>query len=77
MWDKQKAAILAAVIATVISALAAATIVGREVRAVELLALFAGGFGSGASVAVAIITIRAARRSASVSDTPSAAPGDA
>lgn len=65
MGTKQKAAISAAILATLVSALAATTIVGREVRAVELLALFAGGFGSGAAVAVAVIASRSARSGAS------------
>jgi hypothetical protein len=61
---KQKAPIFVAMIATLVSALAAAAIVDREAKAVELLALFAGGFGSGASVTAAVIAMRSARRGA-------------
>lgn len=63
MGHKQKGALLVAVLATLGSALAAGTIVGREVRAVELIALFAGGFGAGASVVAALCAARSARTS--------------
>ena len=61
MGLKQKAAIFAVALITLASALGAATIVGREARAVELIALFAGGFGAGASLVTALAAIRAAR----------------
>jgi hypothetical protein len=58
---KRKLTLLAAALATIASALAVATIVGREVRLVELIAIFAGGFGTGASVTAAVMTIRSSR----------------
>ena len=61
MDRKQKLALLVAALATIGSGLAASTIVGREVRAVDLIALFAGGFGAGASVVAAFVAIRSAR----------------
>jgi len=64
MGLKQKAALLAVALTTLASVLGAATIVGREARAVELIALFAGGFGAGASLVTALVAIRSARGSA-------------
>ena len=64
MGLKQKAAIFAVALTTLASVLGAATIVGREARAVELIALFAGGFGAGASLVTALVAIRSARVSA-------------
>lgn len=80
MGIKQKAALLAAMSATLVSALAASAVLGREVRVVELLALFAGGFGSGASVTFAIVSMRPTRRRALAAgsnvDTEGEASGD-
>jgi hypothetical protein len=60
MHAKRKAAVVAAALTTLASALAITTIVGREVRLVELIGLFAGGFGAGASVVAAVVAIRQA-----------------
>jgi hypothetical protein len=65
---KRKLTLLAAALATIASALAVATIVGREVRLVELIAIFAGGFGTGASVTAAVMTIRSSRAGPPVSE---------
>ena len=65
MIQKEKAAIVSAIVATAVSVLGIATLVGRPVHVVELVTLFAGGFGSGASVATAIAAHRR-RREASV-----------
>lgn len=62
MDGKQKAAVVAAALTTIASALAIMTIVGREVRLVELIGLFAGGFGAGASVVAAAVALRSAGR---------------
>ena len=58
MHARQKAAAIAAAVTTLVSAAAITTIVGREVRLVELIALFAGGFASGASVVAATVALR-------------------
>lgn len=61
MGIRKKAALFAATLMTVASALGAVMLVGREVRAVELIALFAGGFGAGASLVAASLAVRSAR----------------
>lgn len=60
MGIRKKAALFAATLMTVASALGAVMLVGREVRAVELIALFAGGFGAGASLVAASVAVRSA-----------------
>jgi hypothetical protein len=66
MIGKEKAALIAATFATVVSAIGISTMVGRTVHTVELVTLFAGGFGSGASVAAAIAAHRKAREAWSI-----------
>lgn len=60
MGIRKKAALFAATLMTVASALGAVMLVGREVRAVELITLFAGGFGAGASLVAASVAVRSA-----------------
>ncbi|HET7370317.1 MAG TPA: hypothetical protein VFK45_05720 [Gammaproteobacteria bacterium] len=60
MHFKQKVALLSTALTTFASAIAITTIVGHEVRLVELIALFAGGFGAGASVVATAVTTRQA-----------------
>jgi len=67
MLRKEKAAIFAAIFTTAVSALGIAALVGRQVHLVELITLFAGGFGSGASLVAAIAAHRHARREQSIS----------
>jgi hypothetical protein len=77
MGAKQKAAVVAAALTTLASALAITMIVGREVRLVELIGLFAGGFGAGASVVAAAVAIRSAgtdRRAAGEAPTVESPP---
>lgn len=61
MAPKQKLALFTAALAILASALAAIAIVGREVRLVEIIAIFAGGFGAGASLTAAVLAMRSAR----------------
>ncbi len=61
MIFKQKLTLVAAALATIASGLAVTTMVGREVRLVELIAIFAGGFGAGASLTAAIMASRSSR----------------
>ena len=61
MTSKHKLAVLAAVIAAITSAFAGSTVIGRKARLVDMVTLFAGGFGAGASLTAALIKGRSDR----------------
>ena len=54
MSRRQKIAIAGTVLSIVAAAFSAASLVGKEARLVDVIALFAAGFGGGASLVVAL-----------------------
>lgn len=76
---KKKVALLTVALSTLVSGWAAVSIVGHEARVVEIIALFAGGFGAGASVVAVLNIIRSPRRSEDVlhPNTEGRGPGEA